>query len=113
MAVSSRRDGRENARRVDEHHLQPSRMVMPITRRRVVCTLGETIDTLAADQSVEQGRLADIGRADDGHEAGARWVTGSAMVFAGHLLQHQRGRRLLGGPLGGGGGRHGRLVRAD
>ena len=40
-------------------------MAMPSTRVRVVCTLGVTIETLAADQPVDQRRLAGIGRADE------------------------------------------------
>ncbi len=46
-------------------------MAMPITRMRVVCTLGDTMLTFEPTSAVHQGRLAGVGRADDGDEAGA------------------------------------------
>ena len=48
------------------------RMATPSTRRRVVCTLGRDDRDLGADQPVDQGRLAGIGRADHRDEAAAR-----------------------------------------
>ena len=50
--------------------LLPS-MTTPRTGKRVVCTLGVTIDTLPPTSRLDQGRLAGVGRADHGGEAGA------------------------------------------
>ena len=66
-------------------------MATPRTGKRVVWTFWVTMETLCADQTVDQGRLAGVGRADHGDEAGA----GRAIAHASRL-QHARTRGRCG-----------------
>ena len=86
-AAPGRRDHRaveppprlEDARRIDQQDLRPSWIAMPISRARVVCALALTIATFWPTKRIDQRRLARVGRADHGDEAGAG---GSSLIAA-------------------------------
>ena len=61
--------GRENAGRIDEHHLGRAHHGDPHDPGARRLYFGRDDRDLAAHQLVDQGRLADIGRADDRHQA--------------------------------------------
>ena len=61
IAVSSRRLGAKMPGVSTNMTWQRSRIVMPMTRRRVVCTLGETIETLVPTSRLSRVDLPTLG----------------------------------------------------
>ena len=62
------------------------RVSTPRTWVRVVCGLSETIADLLAEDGVQQGRLPDVGSADEGGEAGLHSRSTSVSIETGSSL---------------------------
>ena len=90
IARSSRRFGCEDARRVDQQDLRVALDRDAHQPRARGLRLGADDRDLLADQRIDQGRLAGVGRADHGDEPG----TGCARSL--QLLQQRRRRGGLG-----------------
>ena len=73
---------------------------MPITRRRVVCTLGETIETLVPTSRLSSVDLPTLGAPMIATNP-ARWPPAQPCGASPSTLQQLGRRRLLGRPLGG------------
>ena len=96
---------RENPRRVDEDELRAALDRDAAHQRARGLHLGRDDRDLAADQRIDQRRLAGIGRADQRDEAAARASVSAHQpsarsAFDAFALEHGGGRRLLGGALG-------------
>src|SRR4051794_5307354 len=103
IAVSSRRLGAAKIPGVSTNSTWVlSTMVIPITRRRVVWTLGETIETLVPTSWLSRVDLPTFGAPMMATKP-ARVGAGSAISGLAHSGQHQGGSGVFGRALGAGG----------